>query len=111
MTIDDPIFAHFPEHDAAITAWFSRNGWPVTMRHFDFERDVFAWRHEGRSGDRTIRVTQSTLEDYPADKVIALFDASRLADVLPRNPEKYVILRGQSPGGIAFEILDGPPGK
>lgn len=111
VAIDDPMFAQFPRHDAAISEWFARQGWPVMMRHFDCDRDVFAWRHETATRTRTVRVTQSTLEDYSPDQIIAVFEASRLAEVLPKAFGRYVILRRKGPGSIGFDILDAPPLK
>jgi hypothetical protein len=109
MEIDDPMFNQFREHDALVSGWFLTNNWPVTMRHFDPDREVLAWRHDGIDQIRTVRVTKSVLEDYPADKVLALFVATRLNEVLVAHPKKYVVLRERAGGAIGFDVLDGPP--
>jgi hypothetical protein len=109
MEINDPLFNQFPEHDALVSRWFLNNNWPVTLRHFDPDREVLAWRHDGGDQIRTVRVTKSVIEDYPADKVLALFNATRLSEVLVAHPTKYVVLRELSGGSIGFEVLDSPP--
>jgi hypothetical protein len=107
--MNEPMFSQFPEHDEALSAWFAQQGWPVSSRYFDFHRDVFTWRHEQPSLRCTLRVTHTVLEDYAPDKLIALFDNSRLARLLETKSDKYVILRRRPSGGIGFDILDGPP--
>lgn len=110
METNDPLFNQFPEHDASVSRWLLANNWPVTARHFDPDREVFAWRHDGGDQTRTVRVTKSVMEDYPANKVLALFDATRLSEVLVAHPKKYVVLRERPGGAIGFDVLDGPPG-
>jgi hypothetical protein len=69
-----------------------KRGWSVTMRHSDDDRDVLAWRAEGVSSAITLRVTQSVCEDVPADALVALFDAEKLAQKLSRAPNLYTIV-------------------
>jgi len=70
MVINDPMFTQFPEHDAAVSSWFETNGWPITIRHYDFDRAVFAWRHEALGIERTLRATMAVLEDWPGGRCL-----------------------------------------
>jgi hypothetical protein len=108
VRIDDSIFTQFPEHDLLITEWFDKNSWPISVRHFDFDREVLAWRHETPALARTIQITKSTLEDYPAASILSLFEATRIAEVMVANPTKYIVLSARSGSGICFDILDKP---
>lgn len=108
MATNDPMFAQFPLHDALISKWFMSKGWPVTMRHFDVDRGVFAWRHEDGSICRTMRITRTTLEDYPPDMVLKMFAEARLDQVLTLHADKYVVLRRRSTGALGVDILEIP---
>ena len=42
-------------------------GWKVTAVNYDFDREVYAWRHEQRGGNSpTLRINRAVLENYPA---------------------------------------------
>ena len=102
-------FALFPEHDDAIAAWFETHGRPVTVRHYDFDRGVFAWRHEGSGVDsRTLRVTLTSLEDVPAHILVGFLESAKVWETLEKAPEKYALVRRNTQGGVLLDILDGP---
>jgi hypothetical protein len=46
-------------------------GWEVTRTNYDFEREVYAWRHDQRGGNSpTLRISRQVLEDYPGFVVV-----------------------------------------
>jgi hypothetical protein len=101
-------FQDYPAASTAIYKWFQDRGWPVTATHHDFERDVFAWRHEAPGFDRTLRVTRRVLEDIPADLIGATLDGLRVADHLERRPEAYTVIVSEN-GSVVIRQLDAPP--
>lgn len=98
-----PIFlfmhAQFPEIDAAVSDWMAREGWPVTMRHFDFDREVLAWRASGSRPPVTLRVSLTVCDDVPPDKLVMFFQGARIADQLRSNPDAYLLVMRDSVTG------------
>ncbi len=101
-------FQEFPQSDSAVRAWFNGLGWPVTMTHHDFDRDVFAWRHERPGTERTLRITQSVLEDVPPHLIAAMLDGLQAAERLNSHPQAYTIIMREN-GEIILRQLDAPP--
>jgi len=82
----------FPEHDAAISDWMAKQGWPVTERHYDFDREVLAWRAGGQNPTITLRVTLSRCEDVPPHIMTEFFDGAALAQKLASTPDRYTVV-------------------
>jgi len=81
-----------PHHDAAISKWFEIQGWNVTLKHYDFDRDVLAWRAEKGTPMITLRVSRCVLEDVPENVLIDAFETRRLAEALRKQPDKYTLV-------------------
>lgn len=104
-------FGQFPAHDQAISAWFARQGWPVTRRQYDFDRDVFLWQHEpaGRGAARerrSFRATLTTLEDLSPARFVALVEGGGVADRLRARPHAYLVMRQTPDGQFGVVELD-----
>jgi hypothetical protein len=53
--------------DEKVRAWMKTKGWEVTSTNYDFDREVYAWRHGQRYGNSpTAPIGRQVLEDYPA---------------------------------------------
>lgn len=89
----------FPEHDAAVSDWMAKHGWPVTVRHYDFDREVLAWRAGAAKPTITLRVSQRTCEDVPPHVLTAFFDAAKLANRLAHAPDQYIVVTHDPEGG------------
>jgi hypothetical protein len=83
---------HFSEHDAAIADWMARHNWPVTMRHYDFDRDILAWRATAVTPAITVRVSLNVCNDVPASTLVAFFDAAKLDQTLAGSPDRYTVV-------------------
>jgi len=81
-----------PEIDIAITRWMAAQGWPVTSRNHDFNRDIFAWRSESVRPDLTLYVTANVCEDTPPAKLLSYFAAAGLEKILRRDPDAYTLV-------------------
>src|SRR5262245_32038010 len=80
------------EVDAAVSKWMANQGWNVTMRHYDFDRDVLAWRAGDADPRITLRITLSVCEDVRPDILVEFFDAAQLRDRLERAPDRYTLV-------------------
>jgi hypothetical protein len=50
-------------------------GWDVSRVNYDFERQVYAWRHDVRGGRSPgLRIPRQVLESYPAFAVLHHLD-------------------------------------
>ncbi len=98
------------ETDSAIRAWMNKQGWPVTEKtHHDFDRGIYAWRHDVAGECYTLRITQIVIED--AKSPLALVEALnfwKVADELRKQPDAYTLVK-RSPTGVVVEQLAGPP--
>ena len=96
----------FPEHDAAISEWLAAHGWPVTIRHYDFNREVFAWRAAEARPPITLRVSQTVCEHVPPHTLTTFFDGAKLADKLTKAPDRYtIVMRDAATGGTVIAQL------
>ena len=55
--------AEYTELDRQVREWFASQGWPVTATHYDFDREIFAWRHEARPS-YTLRISRVVQRTY-----------------------------------------------
>lgn len=111
MDTTDPLFAQYPEHDAVVSAWMAAQGWPVTLRVYDYERDVFAWRHGTGSGARTLRVTQAAVDDTPPTALRAFLDGAGAAALIQRDAAAHLVLGvDAATGAVRLGVPDAPPG-
>ena len=101
----------FPVHDEVISAWFAELGWPVTARFIDHGRGVFAWRYAPNSGtdSRTLRVTETVLEDVPPIALVEFMRNANVNAVLSRENAKYVLVQRLDNGSTGVRVYDGPP--
>ena len=62
-------------------------GWEVTRTDYDFERQVYAWRHDVRRGPSpTLRISSQVLDTYPAFVVLYHLDQSKVAQAVRAQP-------------------------
>lgn len=87
----------------------AKHGWNVTMTHYDFDREVYAWRHEQSGIHYTLRIAQAVLEDTPAHVLGAGLDSLNVADLMKKVPRAYTLVR-RAAAGVVVEQLPGPPG-
>ena len=96
------------KHDAAVSEWMAKQGWPVTRRNYS-DSEVFGWRAEGVRPNITMRITRSVVEDYSPDELTRILDGHRAAQRLAKAPEKYTVLRRSDVGPPELIQLDEPP--
>ena len=80
------------EQDAAVSDWMAKNGWPVDERHYDFSRELHAWRSHGVKPIVTVWVTRSVVEDWPAE-LTSILDGLNTRSALSQNPKMYTVIR------------------
>ena len=77
--------------DEEVRRWMQARGWEVTRAHYDFDPEVYAWRHDQRGGNsQTLRIGRQVLEDYPAFAVAHHLDALRVAQAIRPNPGAFL---------------------
>ncbi len=60
----------FKRLDGEIQEWMGKRNWGVTATHYDFDRDVLAWRHAGSNeSSTTLRVSRVVMEDWDSGAV------------------------------------------
>jgi hypothetical protein len=63
------------------------------MTDYDFDREIYAWRHEVRSGPSpTLRIAQKVLEDYPAFALLHHLDHLKVAAAIRADPAAYLVV-------------------
>ena len=79
--------------DEEVRGWMKAKGWEVTGAEYDFDRKVYAWRHEVRVGKSpTLRISRKVLEDYPAFAVLYHLDTLNVAAAIRARPEAQYVL-------------------
>jgi hypothetical protein len=73
--------------DEEVRRWMQARGWEVTRTNYDFDREVYAWRHDQRGGDSpTLRIGRQVLENYPGFAVAHHLDTLRVGQAIRANP-------------------------
>jgi hypothetical protein len=68
----------------------------VTSTDYNFDREIYAWRHDLRSGPSpTLRVAQQVLEDYPAFALLEMLDQLGVAKAVRANPAARLVVLQQ----------------
>jgi hypothetical protein len=83
---------YYAEHDAAVREWMSHTALPVTSTHWNFDRQMLAWTHEGARGCRTLRISRRVVEDTPAPNLVAALDSLDVASKLSATPHEVVLV-------------------
>jgi hypothetical protein len=52
--------------DQSVREWMKAKGWEVTRTHYDYDWEIYAWRHDVRETITYPAISQRVLEDYPA---------------------------------------------
>lgn len=100
----------FPEHDVAVRGWFAIHQWPVSSIHHDFDRDIYAWRFEGATQSRTLRITKTVLTDTPSDLLAVVLDGLDVANAMDRLPRAYTVVMREG-ADVVLRQLERPPGE
>lgn len=99
-----------PNSDAAVTAWMQAHGWPVTGRHYDVIRAIYAWRSdEYRPVVITLWITRDVVDDQSSIELVRLLDAFKVDQRLAQAPEKFPIIRTADSGPPELIQLDELP--
>jgi len=83
-----------PDIDESVRQWMKAKGWEVTTTAYDFDREVYAWRHDvrGKKPSPTLRISQQVLEHYPAFAVLYHLDLLRVAQVIKARPAAHLVV-------------------
>jgi hypothetical protein len=91
------------EHDREIRRWMKSKGWEVTRTNYDFDRRIYAWRHDQPGGKSpTLRISRRVLEDYPAFVVVHHLEQLKVAKAMRARPEAQLVLL-QNGSKVALE--------
>jgi hypothetical protein len=79
--------------DEEVRGWMNAKGWEVTRTHYDFDREVYAWRH-GLPGGKspTLRVARYVLEHYPAVALLYHLDRLKVAQAIRARPTARLVV-------------------
>jgi hypothetical protein len=90
--------------DGEIREWMKGKGWEVTKVDYDFDREIYAWRHEVRGGKSpTLRIERKVLEAYPAFAVVYHLDQLRVAAMMKALPEARLVV---AQDGDAITVIE-----
>jgi hypothetical protein len=79
--------------DEKVREWMKAKGLEVNRTKYDFDREVYAWRHEVSGGKSpTLRIAQSVLEDYPAFALLVHLDRLKVADAIRARPGAHMVV-------------------
>lgn len=79
--------------DQSVREWMKVRGWAVTRTNYDFDRKVYAWRHDLPGGKSpTLRVSQKVLEEYPAFVVLHHLDELKVASAMRAHNEARLVV-------------------
>jgi hypothetical protein len=91
--------------DREVRGWMKAKGWEVTRTNYDFDREIYAWRHGLRGGKSpTLRIARYVLEKYPAFIVVHHLELLKVARAIRARPEGRLIV-GMDGGRIALKEL------
>jgi hypothetical protein len=97
--------------DRVIRQWMKAKGWEVNRTNYDFDREVYAWRHQQRDGKSpTLRIFRYVLEHYPAFIVLHHLEELKVAQVIRARPEARMVVvqngeRGRARGTFRVVAL------
>lgn len=98
-----------PDKDAAVTAWLLAQGWPVTERHYDVSRSIYAWRCEEFRPVITLWITRNIMDDYSPSELVRTLIFLRVDQKLANAPNKFTIIRTSDAGAPELIQLDELP--
>jgi hypothetical protein len=97
------------EHDAAVTAWMEKYGWPVDDRHYDVSRELHAWRSHAVRPVVTLWITRSVVEDHSPEELARVLDRLHTSQALSHAPEMYtVVMRSELGPPKLYQEVDLP---
>jgi hypothetical protein len=79
--------------DRSVREWMKRKGWEVSRINYDFDREIYAWRHDVRDGaSPTLRISWRVLENYPAFVVVHHLEELKVAQAIRAKPEARLVV-------------------
>jgi hypothetical protein len=70
-----------------------RRRWEVTRTNYDFDREIYAWRHQQAGGKPpTLRIARYVLEHYPAFVVLYHLDQLKVAQAMRARPAARLVV-------------------
>ena len=79
--------------DRAVRAWMKAKGWNVTRVNYDFDREIYAWRHDMRGGPSpTLRISRQVLESYPTFVLLYHLDELKVAREMQAHPKSRLVV-------------------
>jgi len=90
-----------------IRGWMRAKGWEVTSTDYNFDREVYAWRHDvrGKKPSPTLRISQQVLDHYPAFAVLEHLDRLGVADAIKAHPDTCLVVVQKGPRVTLEETL------
>ena len=96
--------------DIAVREWMETQGWPVTEKtHHDFDREIYAWRHDVAGECYTLRITRIVIEDIEPLALVEGLNRLKVAGMLRKQPDAYTLVKKGSPKDVVVEQMPGRP--
>jgi hypothetical protein len=95
-----------PWADTTVRDWFESQGFPAKERHYDFDKDVFAWRHRGPSGMVTLRISDTTLRHLDSDSLLELLGSIDISKTLRHQPKANVFIKENPAASLGAEVVE-----
>ncbi len=96
--------------DRAIREWMETQGWPVTEKtHHDFDREIYAWRHDVAGECYTLRITRIVIEDIKPLELVQTLNRLKVDEMLRKQPDAYTLVKKGSPKDVVVEQLPRSP--
>jgi hypothetical protein len=79
--------------DEQVRDWMRAKRWEVTATDYNFEQEVYSWRHQRPGGKSpTLRISRSVLEHNPAFVILYHLDRLKVAHAIRANPEVRLVV-------------------
>jgi hypothetical protein len=80
-------------------------GWEVTSRDYNFEQEIYAWRHEPRGGKSpTLRISRYVLEHFPPFALLYHLDQLNVAQAIRTNPGVRLVVQQKGTVVVLEEV-------
>jgi hypothetical protein len=96
--------------DREVRRWMKGKGWEVTSTDHDFDREVYAWRHDQRGDSPTLRIGRAGSRGLSGFMVAYHLDTLRVAQAIRAKPTARLAVLQKGTTVVLVESNTADPG-